>query len=1117
MSLRARVALLARRHRGLVAGLLAILLVAGVAWQASADNSLPAPGWVVTATPTTGLLDGDPVTVNIRANPDVSVYRISVRQCVLDASYTVELDVSARSGKCPVAPVSSSGDLVTGKTAANGLISSARTSAGADVTFRVGVGTTNWDTPTGQATLTCDITTRCGLVVLVEVGPDVLFQVFPLTFTDADPIVACGGLAGGRLQAASSDELADAWAGWTRDYCATTGSLAPTTNAFTGEGAAVTGYLGQGVDLAYGSAGLDPANGMVVNGTGTRATVAVPVAVNAAVLAVGGGKRRIVDGNPADKAPYPVLQVTPGQAAALLGNGIAGLQDDRLPYRASILAQNPALDGVAYWTGANVQAPSLPLTSVFLLSKYFTTVAPQDWVYRRDDPPSVRGATASLAAAVPPFADTALITGRPALGKTALAASLNDPDGPLWVFTDRATAASLHLVPVALQNPAGTDFVSPDADTMAAAVGTMRADAQGVLQPVFQAPSASAGLGTPVVNPYPLTYVEYAFVPAEPLVDPATCGLRTASQQVLKDWLTYLTGPGQSKLAAGLIPLTDGLREQAAAAIAKVGAAPLTGPCANQAPDVPPVVPPAGPSAPLPVTRALTSPLAAAPVVASAAAVDAKKTSEVVIPAFAGRRGLDSWGGVVAIGGIVVMMTLAAWTAAGGAAGAGAVGAAGSTALTPRRLVGLVAMWTGVSVAALGLVFFQLGPVMAERDQRSLLADYRVELRQGSFAGETLAGATTTTDRAPERGSPVAILEIGRIGVQDVVLEGATASVTRSGPGHVPGTAGLGQPGNSVVVARRNGYAASFAGLQRLRGGDRIVVTTGQGQSVYEVDGVCAKEVEADPPGPAISTGPVATKRAPGTADCPALPTKTTTSTSTTSTTVGAEGISADGTPTTDAPTASTTVTTARSKKGAPTTTTIAAAVRSAFRGATPTTDPSGSTTTTTAGGSTTSTTPSTTGADATSETTVAGAVAGATTSTTTGAGNGAAADEGPVLVDTLYGSTTADRLTLVTSAAKSPLNGSRATVVTARLLSTPFEPTVQGTRDPSETGFTGDPGTWAAVLLALGAFVAVIVGSVLLFRRMRFRTAYLISIAPLIAVTVVAAQAVARVLPAWM
>jgi hypothetical protein len=142
--------------------------------------------------------------------------------------------------------------------------------------------------------------------------------------------------------------------------------------------------------------------------------------------------------------------------------------------------------------------------------------------------------------------------------------------------------------------------------------------------------------------------------------------------------------------------------------------------------------------------------------------------------------------------------------------------------------------------------------------------------------------------------------------------------------------------------------------------------------------------------------------------------------------------------------------------------------------------------------------------------------VAGATT-TTTGAGNGAAADEGPVLVDTLYGSTTADRLTLVTSAAKSPLNGSRATVVTARLLSTPFEPTVQGTRDPSETGFTGDPGTWAAVLLALGAFVAVIVGSVLLFRRMRFRTAYLISIAPLIAVTVVAAQAVARVLPAWM
>lgn len=1082
-----------RRHRGLIAGLVAVLLVLGVAWQAAADNALPAPGWVLTATPTSGLLDGDTVTVNVRANPDVSVYRMSVRQCLLDASYTVEMDVSARSGKCPVSPVSSSADLVTGKTAANGLIASARTTAGADVAFRVGTGTTNWDTPTGSASLTCDVTTRCGLVVLVEVGPDVRFQVFPLTFSDSDPIVACGGLAAGRIQAASSDELADAWAKWTRDYCASTGSLAPSTTAFTGEGAAVTSFLGQGLDLAYGSSGLDPANGMVVTGTGSRATVAVPVALNAAVLAVGGGKRRIVDGNPADKAPYPEMQVTPGEAAALLSNGISGFQDDRLPYRASILAQNPALDGVAYWTGANVSAPSLPLTAVHLLSKYFTTVAPADWVYRRDDPPSSRGATASLAAAVPPFTDTALVTGRPAMGKTALAASLNDPDGPLWVFTDRATAASLKLVPAALQDPAGTGFVAPDSDTMTAAVTTMVADSRGVLQPVFRAPSASSGLGTPVVNPYPLTYVVYAFVPAEPLVDPVTCRLRSDSQQVLKEWLSYLTGPGQSKLAPGLEPLPASLRDEAVAAIARVGAAPQTGTCPGVAPDVPPAPAPVNPS-PSPLNRAVASPIAAAPVVAAAA--ETAKTAEVTIPAFRGRRSLDTWGGVVSIGGIIVMMSLAAWTTAGGAT-AGAAGV-----LTARRIGSLALLWGGVGLASLGLVVYQLGPLMADQDQRTLLAEYRVAVRQGSFADQSLGGPTATVERAPERGSPVGILEIGRIGVQDVVVEGATSATTRSGPGHVPGTAGLGQPGNAVVVARRNGYGASFAGLSRLRNGDRIVVTTTQGQTVYEVDGVCWKDVVAEPDGPAVSTGPVATKAAPGTADCPPTKGSTTSADATTSTSSTTSVVAGDD------PTAVTTAVPGSNPGGSrvgTSTTTVAAAVRSAFRAAAPAAT---STSTTAPAASTTSEDPA--AGPGTSSTTVIGAVP-------TTSGRPTATFEGPVLVDTLYGSTDADRLTLLTSAEKSPLNGTRATVVTARMLSVPFEPTVQGTRDPAETGFSGDQGVWPLVAIALAVFVGVVAGSVLLFRRMRFRTAYLISIAPLIAGAVLAGQAVARLLPAWM
>ncbi|MEI8001787.1 MAG: class E sortase [Actinomycetes bacterium] len=1135
MGLRHRAGRLALRHRGIVVALLAVVMVAGVAWQASADNSLPAPGWAVSATPTTGLLDGDTVTVNIKANPDVTVYRISVRECRLGSTYAVEADVSARAGNCPLSPVSSSGDLVAGKTAANGLISTARSADGADVTYRVGTGTTNWDTPSGSATLTCDITTQCGLVVLLEIGPDVLFHVFALTFTDADPIVACGGLATGRLQAASSDELADAWANWTRDFCATTGSLAPTTNAFTGEGSAVNGFLGQGVDVAYGSAGLDPANGMITPGTGTRNTVAVPIALDAAVLAVGGGKRRIVDGNPADKLPYPQLQVTPAQAAALLGNGISGFQDDRLPYRVSVLAQNPALDGVAYWTGANVLAPSLPLTSVYLLTKYFTTYSPQDWEYRRDNPPSSRGTSASLAAASPPFTDTALITGRPAMGKVALAATLNDPDGPLWVFTDRATAASLKLVPVALQSPGGTNFVGPDTDTMTAAVANLRPDGQGVLQPVFAPMSAAHGLGTPVVDPYPLTFVEYAFVPAEPLVDPTTCAVRDASQTLLVNWLKYVTGPGQSKLSAGLVPLPQSLQDQAAAAIAKVGTAPVTGACAGRtspgggagSAEVPP-------SSPLPIPSvarpSIASPVAALPVAAAATAATATATAaDVAIPAFAGRRLTDPWGGVVALGGIVIMLSLAAWITAGGAAAAGGGAAAAGGA---RRWRSLAFLWSGVGLASLGLVVFALGPLIAERDQRSLLSDYRVQVRQGSFAGQSLGSGISTVEQAPPRGRPVGIMEIGALKVQDVVVEGATTEATKTGPGHVPGTAGLGQPGNSVVVARRNGFGAPFSGLERLRRGQRIVVTTTQGQSVYEVDGVCTKVVWATAPDPNAPAVASATKTVSGTGDCPttgkptgsgatgateASPaTTTTTDPSSTSTTASTPTTTTD--PSSTSTTASTPTTTAVGRGSAMAGRAHAVKVAASV----PTTAPSPSTSTSTSTSTTTSGTSATTGSAVTTVP-VAGDGTAATT-TTTGAGgtkgaDGAAAGptEGPVAADVLFGPTKDDRLTLVTSAAAAPWNDSKAVLVTAKLLTKPFEPTLQGTREPEETGFTGDAGVWSSVILALAALAAIVVGSVVLFRRMRFRTAYLLAIAPLLAVTVIAGETIARLLPAWM
>jgi hypothetical protein len=1064
----ARAARLVPRRRGVVVALVAVLVAGAAAWQARADNSLPSPGWAVTAAPTTALLDGDTVAVTVKANPDVTVYRMEVRECRLGPTYTADLDTSPRNGNCSPQPVSSNGDIVVAKTAANGLIDQAHGDDGATVNFHVGSGTVNWDTPTGTSSLTCDITTQCALVVKLEIGSDLLYQLFPLKFTDADPIVACGGTAPGVLQAAASDELTDAWAGWTRNFCGDKGTQAPSTTAFTGEGSAVNSFLQGGIDIAYGSAGLDPATGMINSTTGTRDTVAVPIALNAAVVAVGGGFRQFVNGLPGDKLPYPQLQMTAADAAALLGNGIGWFQNDSLPYRQSVLAHNPALNGVAYWTGANVIAPSLPLSSTYFFTKYFTSVVPNDWVYRRADPPTKRGASASLAAADPPFTDITTLTGRPAMGKVALTASLNDPDGPVWFFTDRATATALKLVPAALQNAAGTAYVQPDNASMTAAVAGMEPDASGVLQPQLQATTAADGVGAAATEAYPLTYVEYAFVPAEPLVDPTTCTTRTSSQALLTSWLEYITGTGQQKLSAGLEPLPTELQAQATAAIAKVGASPVTGPCAGHTtPESTPVA--AGPtssgitSTPTSAfsSPALTSPVAPAAAPAATSTADAnaatKKEAVVAVPAFAGNRAADPVGGVIAIIGIVLLMSLAAWITAGGSYSGGQFTPGSLGALTPRRVGSLALLWGGVGVACLGLVMFQLGPLLAQRDQRDLLASYRVDVRHSAYESQGLGGVSTAA-KAPAHGDAVGILEIGALRMQDVVVEGVTASQTREGPGHVPGSAGLGQPGNAVVVARRNGYGADFSGIGALRKGDRIVVTTTQGQSVYAVSKVCTQDL------------------ADGAADSSASSSSTSTSTPCS---VGA----------------------AVGASSATTTTTAGA----------------GTSTTTTGAAATTSTT--TTGAAATSTsagTDTSGASPAAATKAVGSTATARAAAPARLTVDQLYGPTQDDRLTLVTSARKTPWNSSAATVVVAKLLTKPFEPTLQGTREKGEDGVSGDSGAFAPVTLAALGFVAVIVASVALYRRMRFRIAYLLTIAPLVALTIVTGETIARLLPAW-
>lgn len=349
----------------------------------------------------------------------------------------------------------------------------------------------------------------------------------------------------------------------------------------------------------------------------------------------------------------------------------------------------------------------------------------------------------------------------------------------------------------------------------------------------------------------------------------------------------------------------------------------------------------------------------------------------------------------------------------------------------------LVALWCVIAVLILGIVLYVIEPMFQERDQGLLLDDYRTSIEKAANQATGLQGVEVPTV-APEFGSAVSVLEIGSLGLQTVVVEGVSSEITRVGPGHVPGTAAPGQPGNSVIVGRRTMFGGTFGDLSSMNVGDEIIVTTTQGQTLYQVTDVGRAELTPD--------------ATPNTAPAVAAPTTTTTS-STTTTVPVVEGTAVVETVPPAAP-----VPVDPAVAEAPvesTTTTTVAPVESSLTG-------------------------------------------------------------GKLALNSLYGTSTDDRLTLVTSASAFPWNSAEADVVVAVMIGKPFAPTPQNGRMADQTGNTGDTSAWPIVLLSFIFLVATVAGAVLLYRRSSPRVAYLLTVPPLAVFAILAAESFSRLLPAW-
>jgi hypothetical protein len=442
--------------------------------------------------------------------------------------------------------------------------------------------------------------------VLTPGQDSVYFLGVPVTFLDSSAGLACNGPAAGQINSESPDRLGETVTQWGIDACQSgvAGGQALTFNlgSSNSDDQALCAFAGGSVDLAYsavgyGAPGFSPAN-CQGGAQPTRSYVAIPIALNAVVL---GHSPNQVQSPPyrsfgTGLTNYPQLKVTIAQFAQLLSNGGyvdvsgSGAQTSDTGTWASqlgqgILALDPSLSTgyqdscsncviVGAGSGVGVAATSGTDATTYLASKFLDALAPSQLVSAPNAqaafPPEQLG-TLSNFGVPPPAFDVQTYTGHTILGHymTPLSGTA------WWALTDAATAASTWggLDDFALQTPDSVSsapsqatYVAPTQVAMQAAVADMTAQSDGTLLPNPQGGAVNG------VEPYPLTYVEYAIAPTQALMN-SNCTSDTVAQTAMNQWLTFLVGQGQSDLPAGMAPLPGPLAAQAEADIAKVGSA----------------------------------------------------------------------------------------------------------------------------------------------------------------------------------------------------------------------------------------------------------------------------------------------------------------------------------------------------------------------------------------------------------------------------------------------------------------------------------------------------------------------------------------------------------------
>ena len=179
------------------------------------------------------------------------------------------------------------------------------------------------------------------------------------------------------------------------------------------------------------------------------------------------------------------------------------------------------------------------------------------------------------------------------------------------------------------------------------------------------------------------------------------------------------------------------------------------------------------------------------------------------------------------------------------------------------RIIGSIGrILLAVGVLVLGFVSYQLwGTGLHEQSaQKDLNKQFDQMLATGTTTPNS--APTTSTDAsnkpttttppkvgatmplATEIGQPIGRLEIPKIDVNKIVVQGVPLEELDRAPGHYPQTPFPGQAGNASIAGHRTTYGAPFWNIDKLKPGDPIIITTLQGKFTYKV--IWTKIVQPD-------------------------------------------------------------------------------------------------------------------------------------------------------------------------------------------------------------------------------------------------------------------------------